>query len=355
MVSEVNDIDQRPLSIEFYGLNLSDFHIALMFGGMYRAFADALRRAGSSVKLNPGPQVLGLDVVITSTGAGTRDIERVAMNSRSPIVLYVPSASEWFDRAALHRYKDRILFAYGTDCSDLSKERYASVGLPYHFLPFGTDPSIMRPLKLKCEPLYDFVFAAKLGHRKGSEKFTELMMRDRHQFNHLFILGSGGEKFDVPLQPVTWGPVLNLCYNISRVGLNYHAVSQKTGIHERLDLNNRVFDLAAAGCFQVVDSVAAVRQLFGPDEVVAFDEPDEWIDAALYYLRNPELSTPYKKKARERVLAEHTWDHRARQFSIWIQEGINEGRCKPRRISMPIRGRARDGATAVLDAMSKWW
>lgn len=339
-------MDQPALHIEFFGLNLQDPIIGLKFGGMYSALFRALRKAGAEVTYSAKSVSESADLIITSPSWPQENLEVVAARITAPIVFYAPAADLWHDRRLLSRYRDRILFAYGTAISEPTTELYQGAGLDYHYLPLGTDPEIMRPLQTVHKRLYDLVFAGSLEHRLGCEPFVTEILQNTNARTDL-LLTTGGERFGIPAQTVTWGPVLNLLYNLSKVGVNFHSAEQKQGAGKRLDLNNRVFDLAAAGCFQISDNVAAVRECFAADEVLAFDDPNEWMEAALYYCSHPEETLNFRERARERVLNEHTWDHRASQLLKWIEAALAQRTIVRKRISPPrwLHTRRRLGGT----------
>ena len=53
-----------------------------------------------------------------------------------------------------------------------------------------------------------------------------------------------------------------------------------------------------------------MEQLFEPDEIVCYHEPDEAPDLARHYLAHPEERRRITLAARKRVLSCHTWQHR---------------------------------------------
>ncbi|MDD4701105.1 MAG: DUF3880 domain-containing protein [Desulfovibrio sp.] len=75
-------------------------------------------------------------------------------------------------------------------------------------------------------------------------------------------------------------------------------------------VNQRIFDVPAAGAFVLTDWRPQMEQLFEQSEMICYNEPDEAPELARYYLSH---STERKKtalRARQRVLACHTWTHR---------------------------------------------
>jgi spore maturation protein CgeB len=78
-------------------------------------------------------------------------------------------------------------------------------------------------------------------------------------------------------------------------------------------VNQRLFDVPAAGAFLITDWREQLDALFIPGkEVICFHEPDEIPELVRYYLRRPTARRAVARAARRRVLAEHTWDHRVR-------------------------------------------
>jgi hypothetical protein len=130
----------------------------------------------------------------------------------------------------------------------------------------------------------------------------------------VLCIGSGWQNYGIPEQLVAWGPLLNIIYNLGQVCVNIHGASQVQGADRQLDLNNRVFDLAMAGCCQVCDNPEAIRQCFGDDEVVAVREPKEWVEWVLFMLDRHIEAESYRQKALQRALRDHTWQRRATKF-----------------------------------------
>lgn len=338
------------MHVEFFGLNLSDAAVALKFRGMYQSFFASLARTGVKVSYTASIPLSFADVYVTSPSWPNEDLEIVASRTSSPIVLHVPSADVWFDKALLNYYRERLLFVYTTARSKNTESLYREVGIGCYCLPLATDPDVMVPLGLRQPLLYDLVFAGGLEHRVGSEPYIKALLKEKESRKDL-LLCTGGERFGVLPQTVTWGSILNLLYNLSNVGVNFHSKEQKQSIEVRQDLNNRAFDLAAAGCFQVSDNASVIREYFAEDEVLAFDDANEWIEAALYFCAHPEKRQSYRERARQRVLLEHTWDHRARLWCGWLEMALVQKKLVSVRVPPPhwlrIRSRVRHNLRRV--------
>ena len=76
----------------------------------------------------------------------------------------------------------------------------------------------------------------------------------------------------------------------------------------------RLFDAAAAGTFTLAEYKADIERLFPKGEIETFRSKEEMREKAVYYLEHPEQRQEKAAAARARVLAEHTWKHRARQI-----------------------------------------
>lgn len=76
-------------------------------------------------------------------------------------------------------------------------------------------------------------------------------------------------------------------------------------------VNQRLFDVPAAGSFLLTDWRQQMERLFEPDkEVVCFKEPEAVPELTSYYLQHPAERERIALAARKRILAEHTYEHR---------------------------------------------
>jgi spore maturation protein CgeB len=125
----------------------------------------------------------------------------------------------------------------------------------------------------------------------------------------------------------------HIIYNLSSICLNISNDEQKSAASTpRMDANNRLFDLAMAGCFQISNAPQLVRHYFDASEVVAIDSPKEWVSAIRYYLDNPEATGSFKMAARKRALADHDWKNRAKNFIDEIEIQLSRRKMIPVKI-----------------------
>lgn len=268
--------------ILFFRMGLQSPSVNSCFGGMYRSFFKALSEAGYEVSLSENCPCSAANLLVIPMGGGQESAGAAAMQTcNCPVILYVPPAAAWFRPGFLKRWQERILFVYGTDSSNFSHTAYQRLGITYHHFPFASDPEVMTPLHLPRH--YDILFVGNAGSGSGRDRYiTSLMQKMKHR--RIMLLGSGWEPYGFPQQLVGWGNLLNLLYNHAHICINLANDEQQLGDNSRLDANNRLFDLAMAGCFQVSNAPAIVSSYFKDSEIVSTATPEEWLDSINYFL-----------------------------------------------------------------------
>lgn len=139
---------------------------------------------------------------------------------------------------------------------------------------------------------------------------------------HPLIVGDGGWKTEFrhePEQPryldaLSYYDELPLFYGHSAVNFNCTSAQMKGAV------NQRVFDVPAAGAFVLTDWREQMENLFEPQEMVCYHEPEEALDLARHYLAHPQDRQNLTKAARARVLACHTWQHRLQTLLDTMRE-----------------------------------
>lgn len=77
------------------------------------------------------------------------------------------------------------------------------------------------------------------------------------------------------------------------------------------DINQRTYQIAAAGGFQICQNVAGIKKdVFSNDEIVFADNQEDFITKVLYYIANPDKRFEYIKRSVDTVYACHTNYHR---------------------------------------------
>lgn len=99
----------------------------------------------------------------------------------------------------------------------------------------------------------------------------------------------------------------------SKINLNLHSSSSKAGVDPECDaINPRVFEIAAAGGFQLCDPCIGLDHLFDfESELPVYRNLKELRERIDYFLGHPEERRTIAESAQRRVLSEHTYEHRA--------------------------------------------
>ncbi|WP_029895191.1 CgeB family protein [Desulfohalovibrio reitneri] len=100
-------------------------------------------------------------------------------------------------------------------------------------------------------------------------------------------------------------------FNASAINLNLHSSIKADRLVSGGDfVNPRTFELASCGAFQLVDQRSLLDEAFAADEVARFGDFDELRKKIDYYLRHEDERRAMAQRARERVLTEHSYEHR---------------------------------------------
>lgn len=98
-------------------------------------------------------------------------------------------------------------------------------------------------------------------------------------------------------------------YALSEINFNCTSKQMKGAV------NQRIFDVPAAGGFVLTDWREQMNALFEPEkEIIFYREPEEINGLISYYLKHPQSRKRTAEAARRRVLAEHGWEHRLRRL-----------------------------------------
>jgi spore maturation protein CgeB len=121
-------------------------------------------------------------------------------------------------------------------------------------------------------------------------------------------------------------------FNASAVNLNLHSWAG-AGLDPDGDfVNPRTFELAACGAFQLTDRRSLMPDLFTANEIATVSSSDQLPGEISRWLREPEQRRAMAGRARQRLLAEHTYAHRMRDLLSQI------GVASPDRIGSILHG-----------------
>lgn len=305
---------ERAVPIYFFRMGMVGSRVAPRFLGMYESWVGAVKRRTAAEFVLGGPDSVpataSLVVVSPSSAEDVDHIMQLAQRGVHRLALYVPPVNLWFDGEVIERLHRSTAFAFGSAWSRETEVKYREFGLDYVTLPLATDPSLMRAPVRRPRPL-DIVFIGGLEHRDTAGEYIPRLL-EVARGRRVAFLGTGWERFGLASRKIEYGRGVANLYRRSRIGVNFHDSNQKLGERIQLDLNNRTFDVPAAGCLLISDNVAAIEKAFPQGGVLAADDPDEWcrlISVAL------ELSTRESRAMRtlgqRQVLADNTWGRRA--------------------------------------------
>jgi spore maturation protein CgeB len=142
------------------------------------------------------------------------------------------------------------------------------------------------------------------------------------EFNPLLV-GDKGWRLTFPEAPsgvrlhaeLSYYADLPFFYPLSDINFNCTSAQMKGAV------NQRIFDVPAAGAFVLTDWREQMDDLFEPGkEVIFYRTPEEIPDLLNYYLARPEERQRIAAAARKRVLAEHTYAHRLQTIITRMRE-----------------------------------
>lgn len=101
-------------------------------------------------------------------------------------------------------------------------------------------------------------------------------------------------------------------FNSTKINLNMHSSTYHSGVNPHGDfVNPRTFEIAACGGFQLVDYRSDLEGLFKVgEEIETFSDIQDLRTKISYYLDHPEERNKISEKARQKVLADHTYEKR---------------------------------------------
>lgn len=270
---------------------------------------------------------LDADVMVKTSGVGVLDefLERAIAETKRPDNLTIfwdvdaPATLERMEenpedsfRAQVPRYDYILTYGGGQPVIDGYKA-------------FGAQ---------ECIPIYNALDPATHHPAPAEEKFTGALgflgnrLPDRearvHEFflraatllpNEPFVLGgSGWEQPHLPANVRHVGHVFSRDHNAfncsSRAVLNVNRASMA---RYGFSPPTRVFEAAGAGACLITDAWVGIELFLEPNEEVFVAQDGEEVAAIVASLR-PERARKMGDAARRRILAEHTYRHRAEQF-----------------------------------------
>jgi spore maturation protein CgeB len=365
-----------------------------MYGGSLpvgRYVAQALRDVGQIVDVFDSPGFFGAFSAFRTLRVGAdrlEHLEQAFLNTLSQAVyakvesfepdLVLCLAQAPLNRATLHRLQrdnvatamwfveDYRVFTYWrafAPCYDffftIQKDPFLELlqteGARGFYLPLAALPSFHRPVSLDAAQTrrygadISFVGAGYPNRRLAFRQLTAFNFKIwGSDWDGESLLAAHIQNGGARIEPET---AVNI-FNATRVNLNLHSSLRPEVLIGHGDfVNPRTFELAACQAFQLVDARDLLPDLFAPEELAIFHSMEELRGAIVHYLAHPRERLAMAEKARERVLAGHTYQHRmtallecvARERGAWpkARAGL------PQTVPEPLRA----GMEALLERL----
>lgn len=162
---------------------------------------------------------------------------------------------------------------------------------------YGVNQDAWRPIEPAPDAIYDVTF---MGQRyTGRREF----LRDLTVFHGIRL-----NIFGPPDLLSHEDMIKTLCASKIVLGLNWTAGGFDAG--KRPQIKGRHFEIPAIGGFHLCNADRRLGRYFTADEIATFDSMSDCAAKIRYFLANPDSRLAMARKAKERVLRDHTWDKR---------------------------------------------
>jgi hypothetical protein len=178
---------------------------------------------------------------------------------------------------------------------------------------WGADPDLFSPLEVDKE---QDVFFYAYGDKFRRDWMARMIGEPSRQLEDVdFALGGTDFRGDIGrARKLRYFPVNMLSQLISASQINLN-VARKPHATVYASSTSRLFELASAGAAIVTNPYEGIERWFEPDkELVVVSDVDEAVATYRELLADPGAAVELGRRARERVLDEHTFAQRARRL-----------------------------------------
>lgn len=269
----------------------------------------------------------GIDVVVAMVDAYNPRL----ITQAHPGLVKVAWARNWFERWCDREWHDEYDFYFAS--SDLSANYIRSrTGVNAGILRIATNPEKFDASLRSPSPIIDFVFT---GSYWNADRDIEKALMCIPKELKGEVYGKNWEKvpalkkFFKGFVPYNSIPEI---YRHSIIVLDdANHVTKPWG-----SVNSRVFDALAAGCLVITNSRLASEDAFG-GKLPFYESPEELGEILLHFLHNQQARQTLIDELRGRVLAEHTYSHRAYSFRDQLASYLNNSLRVALKIPVPKR------------------
>ncbi|AMD92555.1 CgeB family protein [Desulfomicrobium orale] len=185
------------------------------------------------------------------------------------------------------------------ETGELSVSEFLRRDFPEHFTLFQALPGVEARLSFEALITWQSTLMYRLRQVRRLLPFSPLLAGDKGWFE---LLPASGWSYH---EELNYYEDLPAFYPATRINFNCTSQQMKGAV------NQRVFDVPACGGFLLTDYRRQLENLFEPGrEVICYHEEDEIPELVRHYLSRDAERERIAAAARERILAEHTYDLR---------------------------------------------
>jgi spore maturation protein CgeB len=204
---------------------------------------------------------------------------------------------------------------------------------PY-YLPLAADPEVHCPLQLSPADMEEFgsdLSHVGAGYHNRRNFFAGLLdLNFKIWGNEWDAAAALNSVIQRDGERVTTEDSVKV-FNATSINVNLHSSTYHDGVNPFGDfVNPRTFEIASCRAFQLVDERRYLNDCFAEgSEMITFSSLQDFREKAAHYLANPHQRIEIAEAARQRVLAQHTYEHRmlellgliAGRNPAWIPRG----------------------------------
>lgn len=239
-------------------------------------------------------------------------------------------------KAALKRWRSRVAFVGNSMIQPLAKKQERLPAAPefpalfqqlldaYQAQPYRRLGLLLAELGLEQHPLIRQLRTAEMTDLEAgiiwaaTRDYRLQCVRQLAPFQPTIYGDSGwqellGRSFHL-------GPLVNYYSDLPAIygatAINFNATSMQM----KAAVNQRVFDVPAAGGFLLTDFKEQLAEVLEPGkESVCYHHPEEIPDLVRFYLRHSEARRQIVERGRARILQEHTYRHRLQEMLVVLR------------------------------------
>jgi spore maturation protein CgeB len=251
------------------------------------------------------------DLVFVLNGAILEPKTLTFFRQSSKVLLWMVDSVFRYPKCLNHI--DFVDYAFFYEQKDVN--HYQSLGKKAYFLPQAADVNIYYPIK--CNKTIDILFVGILYRYQKRIQLLNKVVQDFSAHN-IKIVGKYKpieknilkwlfrEKRSVFINRNVPPTVVNTLYNNSQMVLNIHHETQIEGA------NPKVFEICAAGAYQICDYNPYIASLFPNGEIGLYKNEQELLDLIEDALKNDK--SEQAKKAYNIVIENHTFEARIKEI-----------------------------------------